>query len=199
MCRHHAASCFVKRLDLVGFQLRDDFSDVFAQLLNEHFVLSGLNHHELGLASLANLQECVTCHVLGQKQQRQRDSDWAVKRKIRLAAHTCTPGCFSCMNSNSLLTTVFRNFQCARKKRGYCPTTYMMLDAMTACAHTSEDTSDGGLTNVGAGHFKHQRITLLFFPRLASHKPSKSLITVTRNRFSSCAPNATKTGEVCQG
>ncbi len=25
---------------------------------------------------------------------------------------SCTPGCFSCMNSNSLLTTVRRNFQC---------------------------------------------------------------------------------------
>ena len=27
-------------------------------------------------------------------------------------AMSCTPGCLSCMNSNSLLTTVRRNFQC---------------------------------------------------------------------------------------
>ena len=32
---------------------------------------------------------------------------------------TCTPGCVSCMNSNSLFTTVFRNFQWALRKRGY--------------------------------------------------------------------------------
>ncbi len=62
------------------------------------------------------------------------------------------------MNSNNLFTTVFRNFQWARKKRGYCPTTYMILDAMQA---------------------------LFPLPRFTSHKPSKSLITVTKKRFSS--------------
>jgi hypothetical protein len=62
------------------------------------------------------------------------------------------------MNSNSFSTTVRRNFQCALRKRGYCPTTYMMLDATTA---------------------------LLFLPRAASHMPSRSLMTVTRKRFSS--------------
>mmetsp|Transcript_14687 Transcript_14687/g.30386 ORF Transcript_14687/g.30386 Transcript_14687/m.30386 type:complete len:208 (-) Transcript_14687:29-652(-) len=71
---------------------------------------------------------------------------------------SCTPGCVSCMNSNSLFTTVLRNFQCARRKRGYCPTTYMMLLAITA---------------------------LLSLPRVISHKPSRSLITWTKNRFSS--------------
>lgn len=80
------------------------------------------------------------------------------------------------MNSKSLLTTVFRNFQCCRKKRGYCPTTYMMLLAMMA---------------------------LLSLPLFCSHKPNKScwkkndlslfaldpvtftLMTVTKKRFSS--------------
>ena len=62
------------------------------------------------------------------------------------------------MNSNSLSTTVRRNFQCALRKRGYWPTTYMMLLATTA---------------------------LLFLPRAASHMPSRSLMTVTRKRFSS--------------
>lgn len=51
------------------------------------------------------------------------------------------------MNSNNLLTTVFRNRQCARRNRGYCPTTYMMFDAMMA---------------------------LLSFPRFCSHKPNSS-------------------------
>ena len=84
-----------------------------------------------------------------------------------------TPSCVSCINSNNLLTTVFKNFQWARRKRGYCPTTYMMLDAM---------------------------IALLSLPRFCSHKPSKSwvfwllhnvlkicqktLMTMTRKRFS---------------
>merc|ERR1719500_2030184 len=62
------------------------------------------------------------------------------------------------MNSNSLLTTVFRNLQCALRNLGYCPTMYMMLDVM---------------------------IALLSLPFFCSHSPSKSLITVTRNRFSS--------------
>jgi hypothetical protein len=34
-------------------------------------------------------------------------------------AMSWTPGCFSCINSNSLFTTVLRNFQCARRNRGY--------------------------------------------------------------------------------
>lgn len=63
-----------------------------------------------------------------------------------------------CINSNNLLTTVFRNFQCARRNLGYCPTTYMMLDAI---------------------------IALLSLPFFCSQRPSKSLITVTRNLFSS--------------
>lgn len=46
-------------------------------------------------------------------------------RGERGAGRTCTPGCVSCMNSNSLLTTVFKNFQWLRRKRGYCPTTYL--------------------------------------------------------------------------
>ena len=52
-----------------------------------------------------------------------------------------------CMNSKSLLTTVFKNLQWSLKKRGYWPTTYMMLEAMMA---------------------------LLSFPLFCSHNPSKS-------------------------
>lgn len=61
------------------------------------------------------------------------------------------------MNSNSLLTTVFKNFQCAFRKRGYWPTIYIMSDATTA---------------------------LLSLPRLISQRPKRSLMTVTKNRFS---------------
>lgn len=52
-----------------------------------------------------------------------------------------------CMNSNSLLTTVFKNFQWALKNRGYCPTMYMILDAI---------------------------IALLSFPRFCSQSPRRS-------------------------
>ena len=78
-------------------------------------------------------------------------------------AMSCTPGWDSCMNSNNLFTTVFKNFQCAFKNRGYCPTTYIIFDATTA---------------------------LLSFPRFCSHNPNKSLITVTKNRFSSSSAMA---------
>jgi hypothetical protein len=61
------------------------------------------------------------------------------------------------MNSNSLLTTVLRNFQCALRNLGYWPTIYMILEATTA---------------------------LLSFPRFISTKPRSSLMTVTKNRFS---------------
>ena len=43
-----------------------------------------------------------------------------------------TPSWVSCMNSNSLFTTVLRNLQWARRKRGYWPTMYIMLEAMMA-------------------------------------------------------------------
>mmetsp|Transcript_53360 Transcript_53360/g.115845 ORF Transcript_53360/g.115845 Transcript_53360/m.115845 type:complete len:224 (-) Transcript_53360:86-757(-) len=82
---------------------------------------------------------------------------WAILRNVSHAM-SCTPGCSSCMNSNSFLTTVLRNFQCAFRKRGYCPTTYMMFEAITA---------------------------LLSLPRVNSHKPSSSLMTVTKKCFSS--------------
>ena len=49
---------------------------------------------------------------------------WQILRKVSQAM-SWTPGCVSCMNSNSLFTTVFRNFQWLRRKRGYCPTTYL--------------------------------------------------------------------------
>jgi hypothetical protein len=63
--------------------------------------------------------------------QKEFEGDGSVSGEQR----TCTPGWVSCMNSKSLFTTVFRNFQWARRKRGYCPTTYMMLLAITACRH----------------------------------------------------------------
>ena len=72
-------------------------------------------------------------------------------------AMSCTPSWVSCMNSKFLFTTVLRNFQWALRKRGYWPTMYMILDATTA---------------------------LLSLPRFISQRPSRSLITVTRNRFS---------------
>ena len=93
-----------------------------------------------------------------------------ILRKVSHAM-SCTPGCISCMNSKSLLTTVLRNFQCARRKRGYCPTTYMMLEATTA---------------------------LLSLPRFISHSPSRSLITVTRKRFSSSSDMAPEMEPIAQ-
>src|SRR5262249_43347687 len=72
-------------------------------------------------------------------------------------AMSCTPSCVSCINAKSLLTTVFKNFQWAFRNLGYWPTVYMIFDATTA---------------------------LLSLPRFISHKPNRSLMTVTRNRFS---------------
>ena len=62
-------------------------------------------------------------------------------------AMSWTPSWVSCMNSNSLFTTVLRNLQCALRNLGYWPTMYMMLEAMMA---------------------------LLSFPFFCSHSPSKS-------------------------
>ena len=63
---------------------------------------------------------------------------WQILRKVSQAM-SWTPGCVSCMNSNSLLTTVFRNFQWLRRKRGYWPTTYLRA----AAAHMSAQASSG--------------------------------------------------------
>mmetsp|Transcript_69698 Transcript_69698/g.196604 ORF Transcript_69698/g.196604 Transcript_69698/m.196604 type:complete len:212 (-) Transcript_69698:279-914(-) len=82
---------------------------------------------------------------------------WQIFRNVSTAI-SWTPGKFSCMNSNSLKMTVFRNFQWARRKRGYWPTTYMMLLATMA---------------------------LFSLPRFISHRLSRSLIACTRKRFSS--------------
>lgn len=87
-------------------------------------------------------------------------------------AISCTPSCVSCANSNNLLTTVLRNFQCAFKKRGYCPTMYMIFEALSVdsprrLAH-ARDTVDRrrGWTHTTA---------LLSFPRFISVNPSKSV------------------------
>src|SRR5882757_2777383 len=61
------------------------------------------------------------------------------------------------MNSNNLFATVFKNFQWALRNLGYCPTIYMILEATTA---------------------------LLSLPLFISVRPRRSLMTVTRNRFS---------------
>ena len=82
-----------------------------------------------------------------------------------------TPGWTSCINSNSLFTTVLRNFQCALRKRGYCPTTYIMLLAITA---------------------------LLSLPVMFSVSPRRSLMTVTRNRFSSSSDMAPEMDPIAQ-
>lgn len=66
--------------------------------------------------------------------------------------------CLPCINSKSLLMTVLRKRQCMRRNLGYCPTMYMILDAM---------------------------IALLSFPLFCSQRPSKSFITITKNLFSS--------------
>mmetsp|Transcript_48320 Transcript_48320/g.114985 ORF Transcript_48320/g.114985 Transcript_48320/m.114985 type:complete len:234 (+) Transcript_48320:1624-2325(+) len=95
---------------------------------------------------------------------------WQIFRNVSHAM-SCTPGCVSCMNSKFLFTTVLRNFQWARRKRGYCPTTYMMLEAMTA---------------------------LLSFPRVISHSPSRSLMTWTRKRFSSSSRIAPEIDPIAQ-
>ena len=54
---------------------------------------------------------------------------WQIFRKVSQAM-SWTPGCISCMNSNSLFTTVFRNFQWFRRNRGYCPTTYLQMHSL---------------------------------------------------------------------
>lgn len=66
--------------------------------------------------------------------------------------------CSPCINSKSLLMTVLRKRQCMRRNLGYCPTMYMIFDAM---------------------------IALLSFPLFCSQRPSKSFITITKNLFSS--------------
>lgn len=50
--------------------------------------------------------------------------------KIKLS--TMSKWDLPCMNSNSLFTTVFKNFQCALKNLGYWPTMYMIFDAIIA-------------------------------------------------------------------
>ncbi len=67
---------------------------------------------------------------------------------------TCTPGCVSCMNSKSLLTTVFRNFQWLRRKRGYWPTTYLRRDAETHVLRTDGTYSSTCLTAVQGQGFR---------------------------------------------
>ena len=91
--------------------------------------------------------------------QRQRQGGNALPRVLDIWKIKCIN--LPCRNSNSLLTTVFKNFQWARRNLGYWPTTYIMLEAI---------------------------IALLSFSFFCSHRPRRSFITVTRNLFpsSSC-------------
>lgn len=78
--------------------------------------------------------------------------------KKALQAISIMPGYVSRMNSNSFRITVFKKFQFIFKKFGYCPTTYMIHDAMTA---------------------------LFYLPFLASHSWSKVLRVLMKNERSS--------------
>ena len=83
-----------------------------------------LNLDELPSTLESDLDEGIAGHVLRKSR---------IKPHLNaLPASTWTPSCVSCMNSNSLLTTVFKNLQCALKKRGYWPTMYIILDAIIA-------------------------------------------------------------------
>lgn len=114
-----------------------------------------LSCHKLPLALLDNFEESITCHILYIKQldiriyndktiliqQRCKTSTYArfklkpkkqlglksIEERSRWTRYTWTPGCVSCINSNNLLTTVFRNFQWALRNRGYWPTTYLII------------------------------------------------------------------------
>lgn len=57
--------------------------------------------------------------------------DFAILRKA-LHAIYIIPGYSSFMNSNNFLMTVFKKVQLFLRKVGYCPTTYMMHEAITA-------------------------------------------------------------------
>ena len=145
---------------------------------------------------------------------------------LGLGGRACTPGCVSCMNSKSLLTTVLRNFQCARRKRGYWPTTYLHSSLQVPPLLRPERTRDIGADScvgnarplfaaaalaraqrgpsaqakakgrigfargwgprAACAHMMLDAMTaLLSLPRLCSHIPSSSLMTVTMKRFSS--------------
>jgi hypothetical protein len=130
--------------------------EVTQNFIDEWLRFSRLLHDEVTLALLRDLDKGIASHVLDTYHQMQSASCAARQYHDRNL-----PSCVSCMNSNNLLTTVFRNFQCALRNLGYCPTMYMMSEAQTA---------------------------LLSLPRFISVNPSRSLITVTRNRFSTSSP-----------
>lgn len=51
---------------------------------------------------------------------------------MKIKLNTMSKWDLPCMNSNSLFTTVFKNFQCALRNLGYWPTMYMIFDAIIA-------------------------------------------------------------------
>jgi hypothetical protein len=67
---------------------------------------------------------------------------------------TCTPGCVSCINSNSLLTTVLRNFQWALKNLGYWPTTYLTKKKVSVYSTKCSSKMFGNL------HLKQKQISI---------------------------------------
>lgn len=115
---------------------------------------------------------------------------------------TWTPGCVSCMNSNNLLTTVFKNFQWALRNLGYCPTTYLQKENKhenNAPKHFTSPSPANTTFNILNSHLMPffpslqtlisymmlLAITaLLSFPFVISHKFSKSRMTITKNLFS---------------
>lgn len=105
---------------------------------------------EMLAALLSNLDECVARHVLNPIVRFWMNIEGKyVRVPIETKGNSSTKRTvyIPCINSNSLLTTVFKNFQWARRNLGYWPTTYMMFDAM---------------------------IALLSLPRFCSQSPSKS-------------------------
>ena len=121
---YHVADSFVERVHLMWLQITDNGANVVQYLLNEghHFLWLDLtrekrlvntisdrerassNLYKMSAALLCNLDESVTRHILN------TIVCFCKIDAFRLTVnHTHLP----CMNSNSLLTTVFRNFQCA--------------------------------------------------------------------------------------
>jgi len=101
---NHIAAGLVEGVDLLGREVAGDLLQVPDDLLDEGLVLAGLEGDEVPTALLRDLDERVAGHVLNACEAVSRV---VPARSDRLAL----PSCDSCMNSNSLLTTVLRNFQ----------------------------------------------------------------------------------------
>ena len=157
--KHPARTTCVPHTNHTVYQFNSSWLDFPNNIGEEYGSQSSLFHRPLHSQYLAPLRPKILSTLLlnslrlhSSHNMRDQISHPYKTSKISYNMHS------PCINSNNLLTTVFRNFQCARRNLGYCPTTYMMLDAI---------------------------IALLSLPFFCSQRPSKSLITVTRNLFSS--------------